>query len=158
MAWRLSTGTRNGLLNLAANGGGGLAELLKAGIIRIYSGTQPASADDAVTGTLLCTITGASLPVTQGVETNGLGFAAATGGVIGKDGVVWSGDNIADGTAGWARFSANATLDNTGISTTAVRVDMAAATSGSQINFSTTSLVNGITTTVSSVAITQPAA
>jgi len=156
MAWRLSTGIRDGLLNTAANSGGGLAELLKDGVIEIYSGTQPADADSAEAGTLLCVITEASGVFTGGVATNGLNFDPAASGVIDKlTGEVWSGANTATGTAGWFRFYAN---DFTkGASTTAVRLDGAIATSGSQMNLSNTALVSSVTTTVDSVAITQPA-
>jgi hypothetical protein len=52
---RLSTGLRNWLL-----GYGSMREVFADCVLKIYSGTAPASADDAVTGVLLATITKAS--------------------------------------------------------------------------------------------------
>jgi hypothetical protein len=52
MPIRLSTGFRNGFAQ-----GFGLRELLRDGRLYVLSGTQPASADSAPTGTLLCTFT-----------------------------------------------------------------------------------------------------
>ena len=52
MTMRLSTGLRNFI-----NKQGSMDDALRNGRIEIYSGAQPATADAAVTGTLLCTIT-----------------------------------------------------------------------------------------------------
>lgn len=52
MAKRLSTGFVNGLTQ-----DGGFSQLLSNGVIEIYTGAQPATADAASTGTLLCTFT-----------------------------------------------------------------------------------------------------
>lgn len=52
MTFRLSTGLRDQL-----NKRGSIDKIFRNGRIEIYSGTQPASPDAAVTGTLLCTIT-----------------------------------------------------------------------------------------------------
>ena len=60
MTLRFSTGLRN---NLAGNKG--FASTFAKGSILIYSGTQPATADSAVTGTLLGTVTLASGVLTQ---------------------------------------------------------------------------------------------
>lgn len=55
MAEKFSTGLRNQLLN-----GRGLREIFASSVIKIYSGTAPTEADDAITGTLLCTLTKSS--------------------------------------------------------------------------------------------------
>lgn len=55
MALRLSTGLRNFCL-----AGGSVKDALQGGKLLIYSGAQPATADTAPSGTLLCTITAAS--------------------------------------------------------------------------------------------------
>jgi hypothetical protein len=55
MSLRYSTGYRNGLLQ-----GGSFRELFEEGVLRIYTGSQPASADTGATGTLLATITRAA--------------------------------------------------------------------------------------------------
>lgn len=60
MTTRLSTGLRNMLVN-----SGGFNGALGRGCIRIYSGTQPATADAAATGTLLGVITQSSGALTQ---------------------------------------------------------------------------------------------
>jgi len=73
MTVRLSTGARTGLA-----GNGGFGELFKNGSIQIYSGSQPASADAAVTGTLLGTVTLSSGSLTQ--ETRAAGTVTVTGG------------------------------------------------------------------------------
>ncbi|RPI50464.1 MAG: hypothetical protein EHM49_08525, partial [Deltaproteobacteria bacterium] len=56
MAEKLSTGFRDFVL-----GRGSSRDFLSDSLMRIYSGTAPASADDAVTGVLLVQISQASL-------------------------------------------------------------------------------------------------
>ena len=157
MAWRLSTGLRNKLLG-AESGEGSLKQIFANGQIRIYTGTQPASADAGETGTLLCTITLASGEMTSGTATNGINLGNADGGAIGKaTGEVWSGVNAASGTAGWFRWYPNAFTDNIGGGAAKICIDGNCATSGGQMNLSSTSLTSGVTTTVDNVAITMPA-
>lgn len=159
MAWRLSTGLRNKLLGAAA-GQGSLKEIFANGQIRIYSGSQPFSGDDAETGSLLCTITLASGAMTSGVGTNGINFGNAVDGVIGKaDGEVWSGANSETGTAGWFRIYPNDFDANMGTATGGdkIRLDGRVSTSGAEMRLSNTSLVSGVTTTIDNVAISLPA-
>lgn len=66
MTLRLSTALRNLVLN-----GGSVKNALQGGKLKIYTGAQPASADAAPTGTLLCTITAASGAHTQEVQATG---------------------------------------------------------------------------------------
>lgn len=66
MTLRYSTGARN---YMAQNGG--LRDAFNNGKIEIYSGAQPTTADAAVTGTLLCTITSASAAHTPEVLATG---------------------------------------------------------------------------------------
>lgn len=70
---RLSTGARNALAQSL-----GLAGAFNKGSIRIYSGTQPATADSAATGTLLGVVTISSGALTQ--ETQASGTITVTGG------------------------------------------------------------------------------
>jgi hypothetical protein len=136
---------------------GSLAELLQDGIIHIYSGAQPATADAAETGTKLVEITVSSGAFTPGSPTNGLELAAPISGVIGiKDGEVWSGVGIATGTAGWFRFYDN--LEQEGALTSAVRLDGLCGTSGTQLRMSSTSITLGATSTIDSFNVTMPAA
>lgn len=142
---------------IAAASGGSVAGIFKNGVIRIYSGAQPANADAAETGTLLCEISANSGVFTPGQPDNGITFGQVAGGVLQKAvGEIWSGLNVADGTAGWFRIYANSRV--LGASTSAVRLDGACATSGAQMNMSSTSLTSGITTTVDGVELTMPAA
>ena len=150
MTIRFSTGLRT---NLA--GDTGFAASFEKGVIEIYTGTQPVSADSAVSGTLLGTVTLASGPFTPGSPTNGLTFAPAANGVVSKTGT-WSFIGIAAGTAGWFRFKANA-IDAGGASTTAVRMDGSCATSGANLNLSNTVIAVGAPTTCDTFTYTQPA-
>lgn len=108
----------------------------------------------AFTGT---TITATTANIAGGVNpANGLLFGAVTAGVLDKSGT-WSGVNLADGTVGWARF-VGSVADAGGTSTTAIRLDMDAATAGAILTMASTTLTNGATTTIDSVALTEPAA
>ena len=74
MALRLSVGLRNFL-----NEGGSLKRALSGGKLLLYTGTQPAAADDAVSGTLLNTYTvssGAHTP--EVLPTGGFTISACT--------------------------------------------------------------------------------
>ena len=73
MTVRFSTGARNGFA-----GGLGFAAMFNRGVLDVYSGTQPASADAAVTGTLLGRVTVASGALTA--ETQASGTITITGG------------------------------------------------------------------------------
>ena len=146
---RFSTGLRN---NLA--GDIGFAKSFDKGVIEIYTGTQPASADAAVSGTLLGTMTLASGPFTPGTTTNGLTFAAPAAGSVSKSGV-WSFVGIAAGPAGWFRFKANA-IDAGGVSATAVRMDGSCAKSGADLNLSNIDVAVGAPNTCDSFVYTQP--
>jgi len=77
MTHKLSTGARN---FLAADGS--LKDLFQNGKLEIYTGAQPANADAAVTGTLLCTITDSSLARTA--EVLSAGSVTLTGGASGS--------------------------------------------------------------------------
>jgi hypothetical protein len=135
---------------------GSLRELLLNGIIHIYSGSQPADADSAETGTKLLEITVASGAFVAGSPTNGLEIAAPISGKIGiKAAETWSGVGLADGTAGWFRFYDN--KEHEGALGSAVRLDGNCGVSGAQLNMSSTSVTSGATTTVDSFDITEPA-
>lgn len=142
----------------AARGGGSVDELFRNGVIRIYSGSQPSTADAAETGTLLLEVTESDGAFAAGAPANGLNFdgeAAASGLLTKESSETWQGTGAADGTAGWFRFYDNAYV--TGASTTAVRFDGSCATSGGQLTMSSTAIVSGVVTTLDSAAITLPA-
>lgn len=72
MAVRLSTYLRNYMLGI-----GSLKRVLQGGEIRIFTGSQPSSADNAETGTLLVTLTSSSGARTA--ETRGTGTITLSG-------------------------------------------------------------------------------
>jgi hypothetical protein len=137
--------------------GGSLKDLLKDGVIRIYSGSQPADADTAVSGTLLLEISVDGGAFVAGAYANGLEFGDATTGFIVKAaGDTWQDNGIANGTAGWFRFVGNA-ADAGGSSTTLPRVDGSVGTSGADLNMTSTSIVVGSTYTIDTFKLTLPA-
>ncbi len=141
---------------LAGASGGSVSDLFQNCVIDLYSGSQPTSADDGETGTKLLTITLNSGAFVSGEATNGLNFGEVVSGVLSKEaGEVWSGTGIADGTAGWFRIYDNSYVS--GASTSEVRMDGAVATSGGQLNMSSTAVVTGGTSTINSVSLTMPA-
>lgn len=106
--------------------------------IRIYTGSQPASADDAATGTLLLTLTAVYLKLN-----------APANGVLTLDGSMgpYQAAATASGTAGWGRLEVGS-----------YRIDGSVATSGAQFNLSSTSLGSGDPVTLQSCVITMPGA
>lgn len=151
MTVRLSTQLRN---NLA--GTTGLATTFANGVIEIYSGGQPATADAAVTGTLLGTATLASGAFTPGSPTNGLTWGAAASGAVAKSGT-WSFNGTAAGTAGWFRFKGNA-ADAGGVSAVLPRMDGSVGVSGADLNIANITIAVGAPTTIDTFIWTQPAA
>lgn len=153
MTIRLSTGLRNAMLDTT-----GMAGALENGVIYIYSGAQPLSADNAVSGTLLGKVTVDGGAFAFGSPTNGLNFDAPVAGVITKAVAEdWKFDGIVDGTAGWFRFMGNAT-DALGSSTTLPRIDGSVGTSGADLNLSNISIVTAGPNTVDVFQITMPSA
>jgi hypothetical protein len=141
--------------------GGSLRDIFKRGVLRIYTGTQPTTADLAATGTLLLTITSASGAFVGGAVANGLEFGVAASGAVSKLSTqTWSGVAVATGTAGWFRLYGNAAdeASTPAISTTLPRLDGAIATSGGQLNLSSTTITTGATTTIDTFTVTLPAA
>lgn len=153
MTVRLSTGLRTALAGTT-----GFASVFANGVIEIRTGSQPASADDAPTGTLIGLVTLNSGAFTPGSPTNGLTFAAAAAGAVSKTGV-WSFvgiNSVTANTAGYFRFLGNAT-DSGASSTTLPRLDGSINTSGADMNLSNISIINGAPVTVDSFTWTQPA-
>jgi hypothetical protein len=111
-----------------------------AGTIKFYTGTQPATADTAITSqTLLATLT-FSYPCAPAAVAGVLTFSAITQDV--------SADNT--GTAEWARIA-----DSTGV--TIFDCDVTATGGGGTIQLNTTSIVTGGPVQMSSLTITVPA-
>ncbi|MBF0459307.1 MAG: hypothetical protein HQK99_15565 [Nitrospirae bacterium] len=125
-----------------------LQEIFFKGFIQIYSGSQPTLPDNVPSGTLLCTI------YSDGTAA-GLSFDDAAAGTLTKAAAeTWSGTAVATATAGWFRLTAPG--DTGASSTTEERIDGAVATSGSQLNMSSTSITSGAVQTISTFTITMP--
>ena len=157
MAERFSTGLRNTILKAS---GSSLADALANGVIYLYSGTQPATADATEgTATKLVEISVASVAYVPSTGANGLNMDVAASGIVSKaTGEVWSGVNLADGTIGWGRFYGNADPVVTGVSTTAIRFDFAVSQGGiTELSAGSTSVLASGTTTISTFTVTCPA-
>lgn len=127
MALRQDTDLRNALAQA-------FADAFPAGsTIEIRTGTQPASANSAASGTLLATITLPSTP-----------FGSPTGGAISKNGT-WSATVSTSGTAGYARFISSSRA-----------FDVSVGTSGTDMIIDNATLVGGGTITVTSFTYTVP--
>lgn len=153
-------------LAIAACRGGSFNDIFRNGVLRIFSGPQPTTADDVEIGTLLVEIInggGALGTFVSGSPEYGLNFGeTATAGILGKaPGEAWSGQADATATAGWFRFYPNDRTSNEGADgggETKIRFDGAVATSGAQLNMSNTAITSGGTTTIDTVAVTIPTA
>lgn len=141
---------------ICAAEGGSLKDILRDGVLRIYSGSQPTDPDDAVAGTLLLEITESAGAFAHGAFANGLEFGDAANGVIAKaSGETWQDQGLASGTAGWFRFCANPTDDGSA-STSLPRIDGSVGTSGADLNLSSVSIVAGSTYTIDTYSLTLP--
>lgn len=136
MTVRIAEDTRNAELDAittAVDAGTG------PGVLRIYTGTQPANADTAASGSLLVEI-----------PLNDPSFGAAAAGVITvATSPAPEADATADGTAGWARV-----LDSDGNAV----FDGAVATSGADFAINSTAITTGQTVKLTGGTLTRPAA
>jgi len=142
-------------ITLVAIRGGAFRDIFKHGVLEIYSGSQPATADTAESGTKLLRITVSSGAFSAGAPTSGLLFGAPSAGVIAKTADVWSGVGLANGTAGWWRLYDNAYT--TGGGTSGVNIDGNCATSGGDLNMASLTVTLSATTTIDSFSVTLPA-
>ena len=132
---RLATAARNAAADAVVDlidGGAG------AGTVKIYTGSQPASANDAESGTLLATI-----------DLADPAFGAAASGVATATDPA-SVNASATGTAGWFRVE-----DSTGANV--MDGDCTATGGGGTMTLSTTSLVSGSPVDITSFTVTMPA-
>lgn len=143
MATRISTAARTaaaGAVAALVDGGSG------AGVIRIYTGTQPAGPGSAATGTLLASLT-----------LNDPAFGAAVSGVATLDvDPALTATAVADGTAGWFRL-----LDSTEAAGSGLGIVDGAVTAtggGGQLTLATTTVTTGLQVQITSGTITMPAA
>jgi len=90
MALSVSLPTKNAIINQIINDLAGTYGTAGTAELKMYTGSQPANADAAPSGTLLCTIS----PVS---------WAQCTGGTSAISETV-NGTAVTSGTTGWARF------------------------------------------------------
>lgn len=110
-----------------------------AGNIKIYTGSQPATADTVAAGTLLATVAMGPKP----------SFATASAGTINAaDPAPVSG--VAAGTAGWFRMA-----DSNG--NTVMDGSVTATGGGGDLTLSTTTISVGVTVDITSFSVTMPA-
>jgi hypothetical protein len=141
---------RNALLG-GAGGTAGLKSILNGGVLDIFTGSQPASADYVETGTKLVRISS-----TSGTTVNdGLRFGTASEGIIPLTNPAWTGSVSVAGVAGWFRFYG--TTGTSGTSATTWRFDGAVGVSGADLNLSHTNLALSSVLTITGFNITQPA-
>ena len=145
MTMKISTGLANAMLS-----GSGLRTALTGMELRIYAGTEPATANDSIgAATLLVTITDNGGGSALAFEAN------AVSGVLEKSSAqVWQGTAVASGTATFCRLVLNA--DAGGSSTTDVRLQGDAGLAGRFLNLTSTSIANGAVQRVGSFAVAMP--
>lgn len=120
------------------------------------SGTAP---NGFVVASTVTTITKTDVNMAGGVAAvNGLKFGAPSAGSISKlASQTWSGVNVASGTAGWYRqYGSVADSGAADTNLVYIREDGAIATSGAELNMSSTALVAAATTTISGDTLTIP--
>lgn len=158
MAIRLSTELGNRILNAD-----GMKSILDNGFIAIYTGSQPASADLAATGSLLAVI------YSDGITASaGLTFDAPVANLLSKAAAeVWSGTTLLTGTAGWFRYyefntdvptSLTEGAKDDSVSLDNSRIDGSIGISGADLNISSTTFTAGALQTLSTFNITMPLA
>src|SRR5690349_229968 len=135
MAMKLTTTAADAMLNA-------LTALCNSGFLRIYSGTEPTTANTALSGnTLLAELT---------LSATAFGAPAASGSdrVATANAITADSSADASGTASFFRlFQSNGTT---------VVYQGTAGTSGQQLNLNATDIIAGGNVSISSLTITQP--
>lgn len=145
MGMKISTGLAKAMLDT-----GSLATNLTGMKLKIYSGTEPATADASLgAAVLLVTISDAGGAGALSFE------AAAVGNVIEKLSTqTWQGTNAASGTASFCRLEL--TSDTGASSSTEVRVQGDVGVAGRFLNLSSVSLTAAAVQVVDFLSITMP--
>ena len=134
---RLAVLTRNAMVDAVS---GRIDADANGGTIKIYTGTQPATGDTALSGnTLLATLTWSTTS-----------FAAASSGTATANAVTQDSSADATGTATWARIQ-----DESGDNV--FDCDVTATGGGGTIQLNTTSIVSGGPVQITAFTLTQPA-
>ncbi len=142
MTVRLSTAARNAAADAVVDlidGGSG------AGVLRVYTGSQPAGPGTSPSGTLLLEVT-----------LNDPAFDNAASGAAALDvAPALSGVGVAAGTAGWARLLTSTEAAGTGLGV--VDGSVTATGGGGDITLSTTTISVDLDVDVTGITYTQPA-
>lgn len=147
MSLKISTGVRDHLLVT-----GSFKAAVDGGVIRVYDGTPPATADAALSGNILL-VTISNNSAGTGITMN----AAPANGVLGKNsGEVWSGTIVENGTPTFYRYSS--LTDDFLLSSTAKRVQGATGSAGFDLNFANTTFTIGEVKRIDTYDIAQPTA
>lgn len=152
MSLKFSTGYRNAAAN-AALSAAPANPIMNGGVIMMYAGTEPASADAALGGaTLLATysVNNAGTPLAWG--------AAADGSASKVPGAVWSATAVATGTAAFFRYQLPA--DDGTASAAAIRIQGKAglvSDVSADLALSSLAIVNGAPLTIDAATATVPA-
>ena len=148
MTIRLSDGLRNAMLD--GGTGGGIKGALDGCFCAFFTGAQPASANDPMTGTLLGVLS------VNGDGVTGLTWDAADAGSIAKAASEsWRVEWDAVGVAGCFRFYMTGdTL--TGSDPDAIRLDGSCGTSGADMNLTNLQTAVGRVDTCDGFAVTMP--
>lgn len=117
MPIRLSSGLRSAMVSEY-----GLERMMRRGFVRIYTGPQPLSADNAPTGNLIATITTNGLSPAPGVIAPGLLMQPGDEPGSMTNSGEWVLKGIGSGIAGWWRFVWNS-ADDDGASEFLPRID-----------------------------------
>lgn len=141
MAIRLSTALATAMLNSWLNGTG--YSFFNSAIFEVRSGTIPANADTAPTGSVLAAMT---LPA------DAMGTAAAA--AAAKAGTWQDTSADATGTASWFRVRESGDAGTT--NTTDERMDGTVGTSGADLNLDNTSINITQQVTINTFTVTQP--
>lgn len=142
MTLRINTASRNAAVAAVAalvDGGSG------AGVLRVYTGSQPATPATSPTGTLLL-----EMPLSDPA------FGSPSTGVVTLDITpAVTDDGITTGTAGWFRICDSTEAAGTGLGV--IDGSVTATGGGGDLTLSTTSITTGLTVTVTSMTLTMPA-
>ncbi len=148
MTLSVSRGLRNGML--VSDSFKALMEANDNCKLRIYSGTAPSTAREAVPA--------GAVMLVEIKEDDGTGLnfeATATEGVLGKDpNQVWQGTVAADGEATWYRLVADG--DSGDASDTAPRLQGSVGKSGADLNLSEVQLTSGAVQTIDYFVVNFP--
>ena len=131
-------------------------DIFDGGRILVYSGTQPGSANNAATGTLLAQVTNLGLLWSPGGSSAGLNFSRDGAWVLASPSQSWRLLVSVAGTAGWFRLVGPA-ADDGSASFVLPRIDGAIAASGAaEMLLSDTALVSGASMPVQQFLFSLP--